>query len=130
MRISSSVSLDVNTSSRTTASVKAENMNVEKTSNQVDVIKPISNTENSSLFNENSDETKHKVQEAVDKLNEMLDVNNNTSKFMYHEGLDRYYVTIINKETEEVVKEIPAKKLLDSYYEMQKMLGMIVDEKI
>lgn len=78
----------------------------------------------------NDDETKAKVQEAVNTMNEMLDVNNSTSKFMFHEGLERYYVTVVNRDTEEVVKEIPPKKLLDAFYEMQKMLGMIVDEKI
>jgi flagellar protein FlaG len=79
---------------------------------------------------DNSEETKQKVQDAVSKMNEMLDLTNNTSKFMYHEGLDRYYVSVVDRETEEVVKEIPPKKLLDAFYEMQKMLGMIVDEKI
>jgi flagellar protein FlaG len=79
---------------------------------------------------DNTDETKAKVQEAVRKMNEMLEVNQSTSKFMYHEGLERYYVTVVNRDTEEVVKEIPPKKLLDAFYEMQKMLGMIVDEKI
>ena len=79
---------------------------------------------------EDSQDTKMKLQEAVNKMNEMLEVNENHSKFMYHEGLDRYYVTIVDRKTEEVVKEIPAKKLLDAFYEMQKMLGMVVDEKI
>ncbi|WP_431029194.1 flagellar protein FlaG [Lysinibacillus sp. LZ02] len=79
---------------------------------------------------DNSEETRAKVQEAVNKMNEMLEVNHSTSKFMYHDGLERYYVTVVNKDTDEVVKEIPPKKLLDAFYEMQKMLGMIVDEKI
>ena len=79
---------------------------------------------------ENNEDIKQKVQDAVSKMNEILQVTNNTSKFLYHEGLDRYYVTVVNSETEEVVKEIPPKKLLDAFYEMQKMLGMIVDEKI
>ena len=90
----------------------------------------IKESSSSSLTVENTDETKVKVQEAVNKMNEMLEVNNSTSKFMYHEGLERYYVTVVDRETEEVVKEIPPKRLLDAYYEMQKMLGMIVDEKI
>ena len=78
----------------------------------------------------NDDETKARVQEAVNTMNEMLNVNNSTSKFVFQEGLERYYVTVVNRDTEEVVKEIPPKKLLDAFYEMQKMLGMIVDEKI
>ena len=87
-------------------------------------------TEDVSQQLDNSEETKKKVQEAVGKMNEMLEVTNNTSKFMYHDGLERYYVTVVDRETEEVVKEIPPKKLLDAFYEMKKMLGMIVDEKI
>lgn len=90
---------------------------------------PMSNAEQGQPL-DHSEETKAKVQEAVDKMNEMLEVNHSASKFMYHEGLERYYVTVVNKDTDEIVKEIPPKKLLDAFYEMQKMLGMIVDEKI
>lgn len=76
------------------------------------------------------EESKVKVQEVVNRMNEMLEVNNSISKFKYHEDLERYYVTVVNRDTEEVVKEIPPKKLLDAFYEMKKMLGMVVDEKI
>lgn len=78
----------------------------------------------------NDDETKVKLQEAVDKMNQMLEVNHSTAKFKYHDGLDRYYVTVIDRDTDEVIKEIPPKKLLDAFYEMQKLFGMIIDEKI
>ncbi|WP_342550787.1 flagellar protein FlaG [Lysinibacillus sp. FSL M8-0216] len=74
--------------------------------------------------------SKDKLQQAVDVVNEFLEINDSSSKFVYHEGLERYYVTIVNRDTEEVVKEIPPKKILDAFYEMQKLLGMIVDEKI
>ena len=79
---------------------------------------------------EDNEETRAKVQEAINTMNSVLKTTNSSSKFMYHEGLDRYYVTVVDKQTEEVVREIPPRKLLDAYYEMQKMLGMIVDEKI
>ncbi|MFJ3388333.1 flagellar protein FlaG [Lysinibacillus sp. NPDC086135] len=79
---------------------------------------------------ENTEETKAKVQQAVNTMNQMLEVTHSAAKFVYHEGLERYYVTVVDQNTEEVVKEIPPKKLLDAFYEMQKMLGMIVDKKI
>jgi len=78
----------------------------------------------------NDDETKAKVQEVVDKMNKMLEVNQSAAKFKYHDGLERYYVTVVDSATDEVLKEIPPKKLLDAFYEMQKLFGMIVDEKI
>ncbi len=80
--------------------------------------------------NETTDIIDDKLQQAISSLNEFLEINHNSSKFVYHEGLDRYFVQVINKDTEEVVKEIPPKKLLDAFYEMQKLVGMIVDEKI
>ncbi|MGE7999149.1 flagellar protein FlaG [Lysinibacillus sp. NPDC093190] len=86
--------------------------------------------EDTSTVGEEQEISKEKLKQAVDVVNEFLGINNSSSKFVYHEGLERYYVTIVNCDTEEVVKEIPPKKLLDAFYEMQKMVGMIVDEKI
>ena len=74
--------------------------------------------------------SKEKLQSVVDTVNEFLQINHNASKFVLHDGLDRYFVQVVDTQTEEVVKEIPPKKLLDAFYEMQKLLGMIVDEKI
>ncbi|RHW39929.1 flagellar biosynthesis protein FlaG [Lysinibacillus yapensis] len=65
----------------------------------------------------------------VDKLNEFLEVHNKNLKFVYHEGLEEYYVEIVDSQTDEVIKEIPSKELLDAYYQMQKIIGNIVDAK-
>ena len=74
--------------------------------------------------------SKDKLQNVVDTVNEFLQINHNASKFVLHDGLDRYFVQVVDTQTEKVVKEIPPKKLLDAFYEMQKLLGMVVDEKI
>ena len=129
MRISSNSSVDT-TQLRSTSNVSSDSKMVVATQQGSEQVAQKKITEAVSQQLDNSEETKKKVQEAVGKMNEMLEVTNSTSKFMYHDGLERYYVTVVDRETEEVVKEIPPKKLLDSFYEMQKMLGMIVDEKI
>lgn len=74
--------------------------------------------------------TKEAYQIAVNKLNEFMETTNKSSKFIFHEGLEKYYVEIVDSQTEEVVKEIPPKELLNAYYEMQKMIGKIVDKSI
>lgn len=74
--------------------------------------------------------SKEKVKEAVKSINDFLEVEHKASKFVFHDGLDQYFVKLIDTETEEVIKEIPPEKLLDAFYEMQKLVGMIVDEKI
>lgn len=75
-------------------------------------------------------DTKEKLEQAIDSLNEFFTINNSELKFVFHEGLDTYYAQLINSETEEVIREIPSKKVLDVFYEMQKLVGMIVDKKI
>jgi flagellar protein FlaG len=74
--------------------------------------------------------SKKKVEEVTNKLNEFLEIQNRSLKFILHDELDQYYVQVINSDTKEVIREIPPKKLLDAFYTMQKFLGMIVDEKI
>ncbi|QSB12420.1 flagellar protein FlaG [Lysinibacillus fusiformis] len=70
------------------------------------------------------------LEKAVDSLNEIFKINNSELRFKLHEGLGKYYATLVDSETEEVVREIPAKKILDVFYEMQKLLGLFVDKKI
>lgn len=82
------------------------------------------------IASEEQEIPKEKLEQAIDTVNEFLHINHNSSKFVLHDGLDRYFVQLVDTQTEEVVKEIPPKKLLDAFYEMQKLLGMIVDEKI
>ena len=74
--------------------------------------------------------SKEKMQQAVDSINEIFEINNSELKFVFHDGLKEYFVQLVDSKTEEVVREIPSKKLLDVFYEMQKLVGMIVDEKI
>lgn len=74
--------------------------------------------------------TKEQLQNAVSMMNELLESTQKSSKFVYHEGLDKYYVKLVDSKTEEVIKEIPPERLLDAFYQMQKLAGVIVDEKI
>ncbi|MEQ2527496.1 flagellar protein FlaG [Bacillaceae bacterium CLA-AA-H227] len=70
------------------------------------------------------------VKKAVNEVNEFLEIHNQNSKFVFHEELERYYVQIVDADTDKVIKEIPPKKLLDGYYAMQKFIGIFFDEKV
>src|SRR5699024_4597629 len=61
------------------------------------------------------DISKEKDQETVDKL---------------HEEIERYFVSVVNPETDEIIREIPPKKMLDMYAKMAEYMGFLVDEKI
>ena len=76
-------------------------------------------------------QSKEQVEKAVDSMNQFLTASNTHLKFEFHEELKEYYVTVVDSINEEVIKEIPSKKMLDMYASMMsKVLGIIVDQKI
>ncbi|RYG74395.1 flagellar protein FlaG [Lentibacillus lipolyticus] len=66
----------------------------------------------------------------TEQLNEFAKPLRTKLKFEFHEKLDDYYVTVINKDTDEVIKEIPPKKMLDMYAAMAEFVGILTDEKV
>ncbi|PKR77990.1 flagellar biosynthesis protein FlaG [Halalkalibacillus sediminis] len=74
--------------------------------------------------------SKDRAMELVDGLNEFMEPMNTSIKFEFHDKLDRYYVSVIDSNTDEVIKEIPPKKMLDVYAAMAEFMGFIVDERI
>lgn len=75
--------------------------------------------------------SKEKVETIVNSMNEFLKAFPNTFlKFEYHEKLNEYYVTIVDEQTQEVIREIPPKKMLDIFATMTEFIGLLVDKKV
>ncbi|OLS39028.1 hypothetical protein BTR22_05135 [Alkalihalophilus pseudofirmus] len=72
----------------------------------------------------------HEIQQKIDGFNDFLKVSNSHLKFSLHEELNEYYVAIVDELTNEVIKEIPPKKLLDMYATMKETIGLFIDKKI
>ncbi|WP_313804916.1 flagellar protein FlaG [Cytobacillus sp.] len=70
------------------------------------------------------------LEKVVSDINQVLGNTHTSLKYMYHEKLQTYYVTLINDQTKETVREIPPKKLLDMYASMREYFGLFVDNKI
>jgi len=81
----------------------------------------------SEMTDENGNPTEQAYQTAVNKMNEFMENTQRNSKFIFHKDLERYYVAVVDSQTQEVVKEVPPKQLLDAYYEMQKLAGKMFD---
>ncbi len=73
---------------------------------------------------------KKKVEEVIKGLNDFLSPTHTSLKFELHEKLNEYYVTLVDDQTREVVKEIPSKKMLDFYAAMTEAIGLMIDKKI
>lgn len=70
------------------------------------------------------------AKKAVDGMNKFLSLSKSHLKFEFHEKLETYYVTIIDDHTNEVIREIPPKKLLDITAAIWEQLGLLIDHKI
>lgn len=81
----------------------------------------------SEMTDEHGNPTEQAYQVAANKLNEFMEYNQRSSKFIFHNDLERYYVEVVDAQSQEVIKEVPPKALLDAYYEMQKLAGKIFD---
>ncbi|WP_047980831.1 flagellar protein FlaG [Ornithinibacillus contaminans] len=73
---------------------------------------------------------KSEVETAVQKLNDFVEPLQTNLKFELHDELNEYYVTIVDPKTNEVIKEIPSKKILDMYAAMADYMGFLIDKKI
>ncbi|MFD0824974.1 flagellar protein FlaG [Neobacillus sp. M.A.Huq-85] len=94
-------------------------------------VKPISEGEHKQQTEQPDQKvnTKDKTKKVIDSMNEFLRASNSHLKFQFHEDLQKYYAVIVDDQTNEVIKEIPPKKLLDMYASMEKYLGLLVDKK-
>ncbi|MBA2175570.1 flagellar protein FlaG [Halobacillus locisalis] len=75
-------------------------------------------------------EEKEKLEEMTNSMNDLLKPVQTSLKFEFHDKLEEYYVAIVDDSTEEIIREIPPKKMLDLYASIAESLGFIVDHKI
>jgi len=68
-----------------------------------------------------------RIRKAVEKMNKSL--GNTEALFGIHEGTNRVTIKIIDKETKEVIKELPPEKTLDMIEKVWELAGMLVDER-
>lgn len=69
------------------------------------------------------------IENATNALNDLMKPLHTNLKFELHDKLEKYYVTVVDSETKEVIKEIPPKKFLDMYAQMAEFMGILIDEK-
>mgnify|MGYP003515506649 CR=1 FL=1 len=79
--------------------------------------------------NKKQDEEKdfENIKKAVDSLNKNM--KNTSAIYGIHEGTNRVTIKIVDKQTKEVIKELPPEKTLDMISKVWEMAGMLVDEK-
>lgn len=72
--------------------------------------------------------TNEQIKKAVEQLNKKLTANSE-AVFGIHEATNRVTIKIVDKETKEVIKEVPPEKTLDMIAKVWEIAGILVDEK-
>ena len=72
--------------------------------------------------------TNEQIKKAVEKLNKSM-ISHSEAVFGIHEATNRITIKIVDKDTKEVIKELPPEKTLDMIAKVWEMAGILVDEK-
>ena len=70
------------------------------------------------------------LQDFVNRLNLMLELTWYDLRFRIHDATHEIMVQVVNRDTGEVVREIPPKKILDMWAEMKRLIGMLMDKRV
>ncbi|URM33478.1 flagellar protein FlaG [Cytobacillus firmus] len=73
--------------------------------------------------------TKEEAEHVVNGMNEFLKPQFTSLQFKIHDETERYYVEVVDQDSKKVIREIPAKQLLDMYAKMTDFLGLFIDKK-
>lgn len=96
-----------------------------KVSENVKVSKP-AEINNSLSEKENSEK---EIKNAVSKINKFLEGEGTHLQYEKHDVINQMIIKVIDDKTNEVIKEIPSRKILDMVAKMCEMAGVLVDKK-
>ena len=72
---------------------------------------------------------REQVEKAAEKLNRLMGIIDKRLKFSVHEKSNRVIVKIIDQKTDEVLDEIPTKRMLDMLSSFTDIIGLMVDKR-
>ena len=115
-------------------SVESQSNTVQEAAKVDNTVNVVAEGQNKSNANNNSNEqsqqapTNEQLKRAVEQLNKNL-MAHSEAVFGIHEGTNRVTIKIVDKDTKEVLKELPPEKTLDMIAKVWEMAGILVDER-
>ena len=85
------------------------------------------NDNNSATREEIARNNNEKIRKAVEQLNKSMP--HSEAVYGFHDETNRVTIKIVDKDTQEVIKELPPEKTLDMIARVWEMAGLLVDEK-
>ena len=73
--------------------------------------------------------TKAEIEATLQQLNREVEAFNIGFRFKLHEESNRYIFQVVNLQNNEVLKEIPPQKMLDLAAQIDRLIGLLLDDK-
>lgn len=84
-------------------------------------------SQQNSLFEQQREVSQEQLKKALENMNKKM--ANAEAVYGIHEGTNRVTIKLVDKDTKETIKELPAEKTLDMIARVWEMAGILVDEK-
>lgn len=85
--------------------------------------------EKAALEEEKKEPTSKQIKSALEQANQKAKMTKTACEFAYDEETRRISITVKDKETDEVIREIPAEETLEMISKIWEFAGLLVDEK-
>lgn len=74
--------------------------------------------------------SEQQIKSAISQANSKLKTSHRTKcEFSYHEETKRVSIKVVDKDTQEVIREIPPEETLEMVEKMWELAGLLVDER-
>lgn len=74
--------------------------------------------------------TPKSIMKAIEAMNKDLEPSGKKLAYSIHERTNQMLIKVIDRETNEVIKEIPDEKLMDMMADLCEASGILIDERI
>lgn len=79
--------------------------------------------------NQDKNEIKQEIIELTEKLNEEINPLNTSLEFGYEETIEELSVSVIDKNTDKVIRKFPSDEAIKLMEKMRELTGMLFDKK-
>lgn len=108
---------------------KVPNINLQEQPQKTEKVVPLTQEAPNSQDNEQRDKIIAQLKSAMDMANNKLKFTRTKCEFKYYDDVNRVAIKVIDRETEEVIREIPPEETIELVQKLWEMAGILVDEK-
>ncbi len=73
--------------------------------------------------------SEQQIKSAISQANNKMKSQRTKCEFSYHEATKRVSIKVVDKDTQEVIREIPPEETLEMVEKMWELAGILVDER-